>query len=165
MTDTLPKNTVELLSQIEHEWKELLTVVEKLTPAQMTSPDEGGWTPKDNLAHLAAWMRFMLDSYLHKKPAHEAMGIDAATYASLDEDEVNAVLFERNRSRPAAEVLAGLKRAYADVVKTLREMPFADLMKPLHDNDPEKRPVITWVLWNTSEHFLEHRQTIAKMLG
>jgi len=164
MADPLPKNTVELLSQIEYEWKELMAVIEKLTPAQMTSPDEGGWTPKDNLAHLEAWMRFTLDSHIHKKPAHEALGIDAATYASLDEDGENAILFERNRSRTAAAVIAGLKRTYSDVVKTLRAMPFADLMKPLRDKYSEQRPVIMGVLGNTSEHFLEHRRIIERKL-
>ncbi len=164
MADPLPKNTTELLSQIEREWTELLKVAAQLTPEQMTRPDSGGWSPKDNLAHLAAWMRFMQECYLGKKPAHEAMGIDAAIYSRLDEDGVNAILFERNRHRSVEDVLDGLKRTYADVVETLRKMPFTDLMKPLRADDPEKRPVILWVLGNTSEHFLEHRRVIEKML-
>ena len=82
--------------------------------------------------------------------------------AGLDEDGENAMLFERNRNRTTAEVLAWLDSTYAKVVETLKKMPFADLMKPLRDNDPEKRPVILSVLGNTSEHFVEHRQIIRK---
>jgi hypothetical protein len=164
MADKLPQNTSDLLSQIEPEWSELLKVVDRLTPTQMITPDSGGWSPKDNLAHLAAWMNFMRECYLDKKPAHEAMGIEAATYGKLDETGINAVLFERNRGRTVSDVLEGLKLSYKEVVETLKKMPFTDLMKPLRDNDPEKQPVIQWVLGNTSEHFVEHRATIEKVI-
>jgi hypothetical protein len=164
MADNFPRNTSELLSEIDREWQELMKVVKKLTPAQMTTPDSGGWSPKDNLAHLAAWMHFMHDAYLNKKAPHEVLEIDAATYAGLDEDGENAIIFERNRDRATDDVLAGLERSYAQVVDTLKKMPFADLLKPLRDNDRAKRPVIASVLGNTSEHFVEHRKVIERNL-
>jgi hypothetical protein len=162
MADTLPKNTSELLSQIESEWLELMKVVDKLTPTQMTTPDSGGWSPKDNLSHLESWMNYMRESVLNKKPAHEVLGIDAATLAALDEDGENAFLFKRDRDRTVSDVLAGLKSTYKQVVQTLRERPFTDLMKPIKDNDPGGRTVILSVLGNTSEHFAEHRQVIER---
>jgi hypothetical protein len=164
MADTLPKNTADLLSEIDREWLKLMKVVEKLTPDQMTMPDSGGWSPKDNLAHLAAWMHFMQESYINKKPAPEVMEMDAATYSELDEDGINARIFERNRNRTTPDVLAGLMRSYGEVVETLRKIPFSDLMNPLRDNDPEKRPLLLSVLGNTSEHFVEHRQIIERSL-
>ena len=164
MADNPPQNTTDLLSVIEFEWLELLKVVDQLTPKQMTAPDSGGWSPKDNLAHLAAWMNYMRKYYLEKKPTHEAMEMEAAALARLDETGINAVLFERNRGRTASDVLEGLKRSYLEVTQTLRKIPFADLMKPFKESDPEKRPVIQWVLGNTSEHFAEHRATIEKIL-
>ena len=60
MEPEYPKNTEELLQDIEAEWSALRKVVEKLSPEQMIRPDAGGWSPKDNLAHLAHWERFML---------------------------------------------------------------------------------------------------------
>ena len=164
MADQLPGNTAELLSVIEREWKALLGVVGRLSPEQMVTPDSGGWSPKDNLAHLEAWMHFLDASYLGGQPAHEAMGIDAATYARLDEDGTNAVLFKRGRGRAAADVLQGLMRSYAQVMETIRARPFADLLQPLREDDPEQVPVIRLVLGNTSEHFAEHRLTIEKIL-
>ncbi len=131
MPETFPQSTGELLGAIEQEWNELMRVVDRLTPKQMTSPDAGGWSPKDNLAHLAAWMRYMKDAYLYKRPAHEAMDIEEGKLRGLDENGINAVLFERNRNRTASDVLEGLKSAYAEVVQTLKGYPFADLMKPL----------------------------------
>ena len=130
----------------------------------MTTPDPGGWSPKDNLAHLAAWMHIMREAHLNKKPVHEVMEMDAAVLAGLNEDEENAVLFERYRNLSTAEVLAWLDSTYAKVVEALKKTPYAELMKPIRDNDPEKRPVIRSVLGNTSEHFLEHRQVIERNL-
>ena len=164
MAEALPQSTSDLLAVIEKEWELLMKVVERLTPDQMTTPDSGGWSPKDNLAHLAEWMAYMKASYLHKVPAHEAMGIEAKKFSQLDEDGINAVLFERNRHRPAPDVLERLKSTYADILETLRSMPFPELMKPLRESGPDKRLVIESVLGNTSEHFLEHRQVIEKNL-
>jgi hypothetical protein len=162
MADKLPQNISELLSEIDREWQELQKAIKKLTPEQMTAPDPGGWSPKDNLAHLAAWLHYMCDASLNKKPAQEVLGMDAATLAGLDEDGENAILFERNRKRTTAEVLAWLDGTYTEAVETLKRMTFADLMQPLRANDPEKRPVILSVLGNTSEHFVEHRRIIER---
>ena len=164
MADNFPKTTSELLSEIDHEWLALMKVVKKLSPRQMTSPDSGGWSPKDNLAHLAFWMHFMQEASLNKKPAHEVFGVDAATLAGLDEDAENAMIFERDRARSTADVLADLERTYAAVIAALKKVPFADLMKPLSGNNPTKRLVMASVLGNTSEHFAEHRQVIERKL-
>ncbi len=149
---------------MEQEWKALMAVVERLTPEQMLVPDPGGWSPKDNLAHLAAWMRYMKGAALQKMPAHEAMGIEKEKYHLLDENGINALLFERNRDRTAVDVLDDLRSTYADVVGTLKDTPFADLGKPLRPGSPDKRLVIESVLGNTSDHFREHRLTIEKAL-
>lgn len=140
-----------------------MEVVDRLTPEQMTTPDLGGWSPKDNLAHLAAWMRYMMDAYLHKVPDYQAMDIDAERFKQLDTNGINAVLFERNRNRSTADVLSALRGAYGDVVRALPGVPYADLMKPLRESGPER--LIDEVMWNTSDHFREHRLTIEKVLG
>jgi DinB superfamily len=162
MADKLPQNTSELLSEIDREWLELQKVIKKLTNEQMTAPDPGGWSPKDNLAHLATWMHIMCEADLNKKPLHEVMKMDAAILAGLDEDGENAILFERYRNLPTDEVLTWLDGTYAKVVETLKKKPFADLMKPIRDTDPGKRLVILSVLGNTSEHLVEHRQVIER---
>jgi len=38
------------------------------------------------------------------------------------------------------------------------------LLKPRHADDPEKRPLLLWVLSDSTEHFAEHRETMEKML-
>ena len=156
----LPKSLDELLADIEREWQALMGVVERLTPEQMTIPDPGGWSPKDNLAHLSAWMNFMLKSYLGGMPAYLALGIEEQKLKGLSEDEENAILFERNRGRSSGEVLSELKSTYNETIRTLKAMDFQVLMKPLEIDDPHPPLVIDVVLGNTSEHFAEHRTTI-----
>lgn len=164
MSNAWPKDKDELLQLIEKEWKALMEVVDRLTPEQMTRPDAGGWSPKDNLAHLTEWMAYMKASYIQKVPPHEALKIEAEKLKHLDEDGENAILFERNRQRPAADVVARLKSTYADVMETLRSMSYADFMKPIRESGPDKRLVMEGILGNTSAHFHEHRETIEKGL-
>lgn len=162
----LPQSTSELLAQIEGEWNALLRAAGRLTPEQMITPDAGGWSPKDNLAHLGEWMKTMLGYHLDRRPAHEVMDLPREFTEPWGKfDAMNAVLFERNRNRSADDVLADLKRTYAEVVARIQSMPFDDLMQPRHADDPKKRPLLLWVLGDTTDHFAEHRETIEKSQG
>jgi hypothetical protein len=164
MTEQLPQNTPELLSDIEREWKELWRVIGRLTPEQMTTPDAGGWSPKDNLAHLTEWMRVLMGYHMDRRPAHEVMGVSPEITKDWDFEVINPVLVERNRGKGSDVVLVELRQVYGDLMLRLRSMPFEELMQPRHADDPERRPVLLWVLGDTTEHFAEHRATIEKML-
>jgi hypothetical protein len=65
----VPKDKNELLSAIEREWKLLMNVTEKLKDEQMSAPDEGGWSPKDNFAHLTEWMKVLLGYHIDHRPS------------------------------------------------------------------------------------------------
>jgi len=165
MTDeTLPKSKPELMSLIEREWSLLMDVVGRLSSGQMHTVDEGGWSPKDNLAHLTEWMIILVDYYFDHTPAHEVVGVDPKVTENWDYEVMNSIMFERDRDQPVGQVLADLEATYARVVARLESMPFEDLMKPRDENDPQKAPLIGWVIGNTSEHFAEHRETIEKIL-
>ncbi len=161
----MPKDKPELMSEIEREWKLLMNVAEKLTDAQMTTPDEGGWSPKDNLAHLSEWMRVLMGVHLDRRPSHEVLGVSEDVTAGWDMEIINPVLFERNRNRSRHDVLDEVKKVYATLFAKLESMSFEDLMKPRHADDPEKRPLLLWVLGDTTEHFSEHRETIEKAIS
>jgi hypothetical protein len=153
------------MTLIERQWSALMDVVERLSPEQMLTPDEGGWSPKDNLAHLTAWMNNMLGYHIDRRPAHEVAGVAPEVAADWDFDVINAIYFERFRHQPVEQVLDELKQMYAKAHARLESMSFEDLMKPRHDDDPEKRPLLLWVLGDTSGHFEEHREVIKKMLN
>jgi hypothetical protein len=77
---------------------------------------------------------------------------------------INPVLFERNKNRSLEDVKDELEQVYEKLIAKLDAMSFEDLMKPRHANDPEKRPLLLWVIGDTSGHFAEHRETMGKML-
>jgi hypothetical protein len=160
-----PQNKTDLMERIQREWSALLRTVEKLSDEQMTTPDAGGWSPKDNLAHLTAWEQFMLRYHLQGQPPHQVIQVDEATFERLDTDGLNAILFERNRHRSAEDVLGDLHRSHAQVLAALEHMTIADLMRPRFSDDPETRPVINEVIGNTYEHYQEHRRVIQASVG
>jgi len=167
MTDEewIPGSKEELMSAIKREWKALMEVVKKLEAAgKMTATDEGGWSPKDNLAHLSEWMNSVMGYHIDKRPPHEVMRIPEEAAKGWDMEVINPILFARNKDRSLDDVMTELKQTYENVLAKLDGMSFDDLMAPRHVEDPEKRPLLLWVIGDTSGHFQEHRETIEKML-
>jgi hypothetical protein len=159
-----PQNKTELLDEIQNEWLALQKVVDKLAPEKMLMPDAGGWSPKDNLAHLTEWMKILLGYHIDNHPSHEVIGIAPEVTEDWDFEAMNKLFFERNRLRSVDDVMDELKRVYAEVITRLKSIPFDDLKKPRYADDPEKQPLLNWVLGNTTEHFAEHRANIEKNL-
>ncbi|HLF73885.1 MAG TPA: ClbS/DfsB family four-helix bundle protein [Anaerolineales bacterium] len=161
----IPENKHELMSAIRREWKSLMDVVARLEAAgRLTTPDEGGWSPKDNLAHLAEWMNLLMGYHMDRRPSHEVFGVPEEVTRDWDMEVINPILYERNRDRSTGDVLDELKQVYERLIQKLDSTLFEELLKPRHTDDPEKRPLLLWVLGDTSEHFAEHRATIEKML-
>ncbi|NOH01257.1 MAG: ClbS/DfsB family four-helix bundle protein [Chloroflexi bacterium] len=164
MTDEqwMPGNKHELMSAIEREWNLLVQFADSLTDEQMTAPDSDGWSPKDNLAHLAEWMHILMGYHMDRRPAHEVMGVSEDVTKGWDMEVINPVLFERNKNRSRSDVMDGLKTVYNQLIEKLEAAPFEDLLQPRRADDPQKRPVLLWVLGDTTEHFQEHRETMEK---
>lgn len=160
----MPGSKQELMSAIESEWNALIQLAESLTDEQMTTLDSGGWSPKDNLAHLTEWMNILMGYHLEKRPAHEVIGVSEEVTKDWDMEVINPVLLERNKDRSRADVMDTMKTVYNQLTAKLESMSFEDLLQPRRMNDPEKRPVLLWVLGDTTEHFQEHRETIEKGL-
>jgi hypothetical protein len=161
----LPENTTELLSQIETEWSALMDVVGKLDGIQMTSPDAGGWSPKDNLAHISEWMKVMLGYHMDHRPSHEVIGVAPEVAADWDADRINQVFFERNQARTVKDVSSELKEVYGRVMDRLKSTPFEELLKPRFPDQPVGPSLLEMgILNNTRDHFAEHRETMEKVL-
>lgn len=154
----MPGTKEELMSAIEHEWSLLIKLADSLTDEQMTAPDEGGWSPKDNLAHLTEWMNILMGYHMDKRPYYDAVGVAQSELPEWSVEAVNPLLFNRNRSRPRPEVMGHLKRVYALLIEKLEETSFEALLQPRHADRPD--PLLLWVLGDTVEHFQEHRETI-----
>jgi hypothetical protein len=160
----MPENKNELMSAIEREWQMLMDVISKLNEKQLNTLDEGGWLPKDNLAHLGEWMNVLIGYHMDNRPPHEVLGVPQEVTKEWDMNVINPVLFERNRNRSATDVLDGVKHIYITLIEKLKSTPFEELMKPRHADDPEKIPLLNWVIGDTTEHFAEHREIIEKLV-
>ena len=161
----IPENKNELMAAIKREWGLLMDVIARLDETQMVAPDVGGWSPKDNLAHLSEWMNSLMGYHMDRRPPHEVMNLPEEITRGWDMEVINPELFERNKNRPVQDVLDELRRTYDRLVAKLEGMSFDDLMKPRYpEEDPEKRPLLLWVLGDTTEPFAEHRATIERML-
>ena len=115
----IPENKNELLAAIRREWKLLMDAVEKLNETKMTTPDEGGWSPRDNLAHLTEWMNSVMGYHMDKRPPHEVMNLPEEITRGWDMEVINPELFERNKDRSTQDVLDELKRTYETVLAKL----------------------------------------------
>ncbi len=102
--------------------------------------------------------------HIDKRPAYEVMNIPEEATKGWDMEVINPILFERNKNRPTQDVLDELRRTYDEVISRLDGMSFDELMAPRRPNDPEKRPLLMWVIGDTSDHFAEHRAVIERML-
>ncbi len=158
----MPGNKKELMSAIEREWKLLIQVAESLTDEQMSALDSGGWSPKDNLAHLSESMQTLMGFHMDKRPDYEVLNVPPEVTKDWDMQVINPILFERNKDRSRKEVMDELKQVHGQLHARLESMSFEDLLKPRHADDPEKRPLLLWILGDTAEHFLEHRETIER---
>ena len=65
----------------------------------MVAPDAGGWSPKDNLAHLTEWMNVLMGYHLDRKPSHEVLRLPAEVTKDWDMEVINPALYARNRDR------------------------------------------------------------------
>jgi hypothetical protein len=160
----IPENKHELMSAIRREWGLLMDVVARLDEEQMTRPDAGGWSPRDNLAHLSEWMNSLMGYHMDKRPPHEVMRIPEEAAKGWDMEIINPILFARNKDRSSEDVLSELRRVYDTLIAKLEAMSFEELMTPRRADDPEKRPLLLWVIGDTSDHFAEHRAVIERML-
>ena len=76
----IPESKEELMAAIKREWDALMNVAAKLEQGnKMITADEGGWSPKDNLAHLAEWMNALMGYHMDRRPPHEVMALPEET--------------------------------------------------------------------------------------
>ena len=115
----IPESKNELMSAIRREWASLMEVVAGLTEKQMVAPDTGGWSPKDNLAHLSEWMKTLMGYHMDRRPAHEVMDLPEDITRGWDMEIINPVLFERNKNRSTEDVMSWLNQTYEKLLAKL----------------------------------------------
>ena len=171
MSET-PQTKAELMAQLATGWQRLDEQLRSLSEAQLTAcTAPGEWSIKDHIAHLMVYERGMV-ALLHHEPRWAAMQLslkfvrDSASF-----DEINAVLYEHYRARPAPEVLAALRDVHQELLQALAGLTDEDLFKPYaayQPQDPEANdhdPVLGWLIGNTYAHYAEHLPWMEDLLA
>ncbi|MFN8481788.1 MAG: ClbS/DfsB family four-helix bundle protein [Anaerolineae bacterium] len=149
-------------------WEETLA---RVSEARMEEPGVvGDWTTKDVVAHVGFWERWVgvaLQASLQGARASmtERFGGDVPEAAQdWTTDEMNAWVYERNRSRPVAEVVMEEQQIYRRLYTTLRGMRDEDLFTAGRFPWARERAVEA-VAGNTYDHWPEHIQSIEAWLA
>ncbi len=115
----------------------------------------GGWSVKATLAHVTWWEQVALNA-LRGEPDEDILQGE-----EWNTDRANAKLFERNRERPLADVLAAFHGAYAELLRELEATPAARL----DEAGPYGEPLHELIASNTDRHYDEHGAAIAAAFG
>lgn len=162
MDDRMTKaELLETLRTKRAEWDALLAQVPE---DQMAEPGVAGeWAVKDIVVHLTHHERWLADR-LHEHLRGEPYVPTAAD--RMDFDEANAQVFQQNRHRSTANVLADSHQVYQQLITGLEAHPEAFLIEPQHfEGVPQ--PVTIWKILrgNVYDHYGLHAPSIHDWLA
>jgi hypothetical protein len=119
--DSLKSKTRRLLEKAHQDVSSLWRSLPAEERDRMGQPDH--WAAKDVLAHLAGW-NVRMNRRMAGLPASDSPD------ASEDLDQINAALFEANRSRTWEDLLAADRRAFDEMIDRLEALSEEDLTQP-----------------------------------
>ncbi len=166
-----PTTKQELLKRIREQHADMEELLSSLSPAQMRAPElDAGWSVKDSLAHIAAWEKIMLDA-IGKYRRDEKVILWAPGFqvdGSNNEEQMNrynAHLFEQNRERELADVLDDFRETFMNIVATMESLSDAEIFDDNHFSARKGRPLLTFIVGDTYEHYDEHIGWIREWLA
>ena len=152
-----------LVKQCVESRVQLHKFIDSLSEAQWTIPtDDAGWTVKDHVVHIAAWMNG-ITALLQSKPRWTAMGLPASAARIGNVDDINEQVRAKYSALTVAQVVAMLDKADEKFTAVVRKATVADLNKPYahyakirKPSEQESEPVFGWVEGNSWHHIDEH---------
>jgi hypothetical protein len=162
-----PTTKAKLLNDIRDERKRLEDTLKGLTDTDMIKTiQEGEWSVKDILAHVAAWEQWFLKHYQAGLRGEKQVIPDWKQPGLID--DMNKEFYERNRDRKLGEVRKEFRDSYKLIFKTVELIPEEDMFIPGKYDWLGKDTLAQYIIVNTSEHYLAHLkmiETIKKKLG
>jgi uncharacterized protein (TIGR03083 family) len=111
----------QLVERLDRAWAELTAAYTGLSDAQLAAPGVvGDWSVKDILAHVTTWEEEAL-----KHLPHILAGETPPRYLTMygGIDAFNALMTERKRALPVAEVLRQLEETHRQLVEYIQRAP------------------------------------------
>jgi hypothetical protein len=139
-----PPTHAELLHRFDREWARLHGLVERLTPTEFVARGEdrddgggkgcgGGWSPKDHVAHITSWERYLARTEIGGQPVVESLGFALETAgARLTIEEINGRIYAANMGKTSAQVLAEFDTVHAEARAAVTGIDYAAWTGPVH---------------------------------
>lgn len=160
MSITVKKS--ELLEKMQSGYAQFTALLASLSEQQMTTPNvNGNWSIKDNIAHLSIWQKHEQGRLQALKTGQEPT--DFVPEAST-EDEQNEHVYQANKDRALADVLADFHASYQSILKTVEETSEESLNAPYPWYPDSKNLVWEYIVGNTFGHYEEHSKIIQHWL-
>ncbi len=164
VNDRTPLSKAQLLTKIQKGWDELNRFLASLSDEQKTQPtDAAGWTVKDHMIHMAVWESGVV-ALLNKQDRVAKMGVDAETWASDDDDKINAVIQKRHQADSLETVEQQRHIIHNQLIQKIKSMSDEDLQRPVSDFDPQTQwsnTIFGPIIGNTYMHYADHMPWMA----
>ncbi len=153
-----------LLATLRSKRAEWDAVLSEVPAAQMDEPGVAGdWSVKDIVAHLTYHERWFADRL------DESLRGEIYVPTEMDRmpfDERNDRIYQKNRRRPAAEVLAESRQVFQRLVEGVQAHSEAFLTEPQQfEGVPEAVTIWKMLRGDVYEHYGEHLPSIKSWLA
>jgi hypothetical protein len=144
-----------LRAAIEAGRERLEVALAGLDHAAMEERIDVEWTRKDVLAHLEAWERRVVDLV-------ERLRAGDPPTDRVETDELNARYRAADRDRPLADVRAGERQAYGQMLASIDGAADEELFDGSHFAWTDGDPLADWFRSNGDEHYDEHLEQLTR---
>ncbi len=157
--DRTPPTKVQLLARVQKGWDDLNAFLATLSSDQKTGPtDAAGWTVKDHMIHMALWENGVLAA-LNQQDRAAQMGVDKETWATDDDDTINAAIQKQHQAESLETVEQKRRMIHEQLVRKTEGLSDADLQRPMRDFYPmsdSPNTVAGLIIGNTYMHYADH---------
>jgi hypothetical protein len=116
---------------------------------------DDAWTRKDDLAHIEAWERRVVELFGSLRAGRPIEG-------HVETDELNARFHARNRDRALEDVRAGERAAYEAMLAAIDGATDDELFNDDHFGWTDGEPFGAWFRMNGDEHYDEHLEQLQR---
>ena len=141
------------MAQQRADWEALLADIGE---ARMTTPGvNGDWTVKDVVAHMTAWQQRGVARLQAARRGEKPAPAPWAKLPELNDDTINAWIYEQNRNRPLGAVLRDSQETMAQLEAAAAELSDAELSEPQRYDWLGDASLGEMLLGNSIDHFYD----------
>lgn len=159
---TVPTMKSDLLARIADAYGALAATVDAMPPRALTLPTlHGGWSVKDEVAHVTFWEGQLLP-IVRAALAGEELPYRSGVGSVEKMDAINADVFAASRQRGLDEILADMEETHSTLVLTLEQFPEDTLFDAHRFPWTDGKPLAAIIAGDSYEHYPEHNRNIQR---